>query len=355
MVRHTQHMSQPTQLLMLDTFNGTIRCTTQNSLSNTSISPGNASYHIPETAMTNAAEFTGIGLHTSLPSHYLISTGLFLPPIAWLCEKNPSRKPDYWHTEHVAKPAQLMECDHLSWAKHGLTDQKVCGSNPASASQLLLSRFGQPGSISALVHHSNGMAARHSNEFKVGRLLFSYVDLIVSQTEHICSRTAFSCTLIRKTSVTGAAEFAGNGFHTSPQSHCLTVSGLFPPFTWLCEKNPSRNSVIRSTWPSQRNLCRVIGSSIVGELFLPKAVRRSSALVIRCSHQTQAIVRRHRWHSPRVFVNLMFYLKPNCTKSTKCTHLQTNLILRDSPGTQLILSFMKSAPGLSKNFQQPYQ
>ncbi|KAG5441975.1 hypothetical protein CSKR_110763 [Clonorchis sinensis] len=35
MVRHTQHMSRPTQLLVLDTFfNGIPRCTTQNSLSN---------------------------------------------------------------------------------------------------------------------------------------------------------------------------------------------------------------------------------------------------------------------------------------------------------------------------------
>ncbi|KAG5444816.1 hypothetical protein CSKR_108396 [Clonorchis sinensis] len=35
MVRHAQHMSQPTQLLVLDTFfNGSTRCTTQNSLSN---------------------------------------------------------------------------------------------------------------------------------------------------------------------------------------------------------------------------------------------------------------------------------------------------------------------------------
>ncbi|KAG5446084.1 hypothetical protein CSKR_103838 [Clonorchis sinensis] len=35
MIRHAQHMSQPTQLLVLDTFfNGSTRCTTQNSLSN---------------------------------------------------------------------------------------------------------------------------------------------------------------------------------------------------------------------------------------------------------------------------------------------------------------------------------
>ncbi|KER28886.1 hypothetical protein T265_04354 [Opisthorchis viverrini] len=36
--------------------------------------------------------------------------------------------------------------------------------------------------------------------------------------------------------------------------------------------------------------------------------------------------------SPRVSVNLMFYLKSNCTKLAKYTHLQTNLIFR---GTHL--------------------
>ncbi|KER33449.1 hypothetical protein T265_00753 [Opisthorchis viverrini] len=44
--------------------------------------------------------------------------------------------------------------------------------------------------------------------------------------------------------------------------------------------------------------------------------------------------------SPRVSVNIMFYLKPNCTKSAKCTHLRTNLVLQVSPGTQLNLSFV---------------
>ncbi|KAG5443050.1 hypothetical protein CSKR_112149, partial [Clonorchis sinensis] len=44
--------------------------------------------------------------------------------------------------------------------------------------------------------------------------------------------------------------------------------------------------------------------------------------------------------SPRVSVNLMFYLNPNCTDFDKYTHLQINLVFaRDSPGTQLNLPF----------------
>ncbi|KAG5441956.1 hypothetical protein CSKR_107988 [Clonorchis sinensis] len=34
--------------------------------------------------------------------------------------------------------------------------------------------------------------------------------------------------------------------------------------------------------------------------------------------------------SPRVSVKLMFDLRPNCTKLAKYTHLQTNLVLRET-------------------------
>ncbi|KER20288.1 hypothetical protein T265_11131 [Opisthorchis viverrini] len=44
---------------------------------------------------------------------------------------------------------------------------------------------------------------------------------------------------------------------------------------------------------------------------------------------------RHSWglsdrRSPRVSVNLMFCLKPNCTKLEKYTHSQTNLVFRET-------------------------
>ncbi|KER21028.1 hypothetical protein T265_10553 [Opisthorchis viverrini] len=49
------------------------------------------------------------------------------------------------------------------WLEREFTDRKVRGSNPTSATRLPLSRFGQPGSIPALVP-SCGMAARHRTE-----------------------------------------------------------------------------------------------------------------------------------------------------------------------------------------------
>ncbi|KAG5452514.1 hypothetical protein CSKR_103319 [Clonorchis sinensis] len=47
----------------------------------------------------------------------------------------------------------------------------------------------------------------------------------------------------RETTMTSPAEFTGSGFHTTLPSDCLTSSGLFPSFAWLCEKNPSRKLV----------------------------------------------------------------------------------------------------------------
>ncbi|KAG5449348.1 hypothetical protein CSKR_108412 [Clonorchis sinensis] len=49
----------------------------------------------------------------------------------------------------------------LKWLERESTDLKVRGSSPASASRLPLSRFGQPGSILALVLPSGGIAVRH--------------------------------------------------------------------------------------------------------------------------------------------------------------------------------------------------
>ncbi|KER28164.1 hypothetical protein T265_04925 [Opisthorchis viverrini] len=65
-----------------------------------------------KTAVTSAAEFAGNGFHTSLPSHCLTASGS-LPPFTWLGEKRPSRKSVDWHTQHVAKPAQPVQCDQF--------------------------------------------------------------------------------------------------------------------------------------------------------------------------------------------------------------------------------------------------
>ncbi|KAG5446663.1 hypothetical protein CSKR_112980 [Clonorchis sinensis] len=61
----------------------------------------------------------------------------------------------------------------FNWLEHEFTDRKVRGSNPTSASQLPLSRLGQPASIPALVLPSGGMAA----------------DELHSEKQHLVERT----------------------------------------------------------------------------------------------------------------------------------------------------------------------
>ncbi|KER30012.1 hypothetical protein T265_03491 [Opisthorchis viverrini] len=71
---------------------------------------------VEEFSATFVAEFAANGFHTSLPSHYLTASGS-LPPFAWLCEKSPSRKSVDRHTQHVAKPAQCMQCDQFIYRR----------------------------------------------------------------------------------------------------------------------------------------------------------------------------------------------------------------------------------------------
>ncbi|KAG5441313.1 hypothetical protein CSKR_113671 [Clonorchis sinensis] len=57
-----------------------------------------------------------------------------------------------------------------------------------------------------------------------------------------------------------------------------------------------------------------------------KVAENSSAAHDRCRPSWDSSGRR----SPRVPVNLMFYLNPNCTDSNKYTNLQINLVLRET-------------------------
>ncbi|KER27590.1 LOW QUALITY PROTEIN: hypothetical protein T265_13764 [Opisthorchis viverrini] len=127
----------------------------------------------------------------------------------------------------------------------------------------------------------------------------------------------------RKTAVTSAVEFSGNGFDTSLPSHCLTASGFLPPFTWLCEKSPSRKSV---DWHTQ-HVAKPEQPTFLDYLkvlrFLPT---EANALLIRLlkirrQFTTGFALLGARRRGPRISVNLVFYLKPNCTKLAKYTHV----------------------------------
>ncbi|KAG5441825.1 hypothetical protein CSKR_100691 [Clonorchis sinensis] len=76
-----------------------------------------------------------------------------------------------------------------------LTDRKIRGSNLTSASRLLMSRLGQPGSSPALVLPSGGMAGRHrkgvtAEQFLVLYRSLTWLSVIIQLT---CVSTSTEC------------------------------------------------------------------------------------------------------------------------------------------------------------------
>ncbi|KAG5442525.1 hypothetical protein CSKR_113378 [Clonorchis sinensis] len=179
----------------------------------------------------------------------------------------------------------------VQWLEREFTDRKVRGSNLTSASRLLLSRLEQRGGISTLVLPLGGMAARHRK---------------VVQAESAAVRNTLICKQI-----------------------------------WFCE---------RLTWnPAESLVCDVSRQLNVlhqaASCFSCYGIRD---IAIHVAENSSIAHERFRpsWgssgrRSPRVSVNLMFYLNPNWTVFEKYTHLHINLVFaRDSPGTQLNLPFV---------------
>ncbi|KAG5444707.1 hypothetical protein CSKR_107757 [Clonorchis sinensis] len=76
--------------------------------------------------------------------------------------------------DRVYSPLQPTYTGPLRWLGREFTDRTVRGSNPTSASRLPLSRLGQPGSSSALVLPSGGMAVRHRKGVTAERFHFIF-------------------------------------------------------------------------------------------------------------------------------------------------------------------------------------
>ncbi|KAG5454843.1 hypothetical protein CSKR_112863 [Clonorchis sinensis] len=76
----------------------------------------------------------------------------------------------------------------------------------------------------------------------------------------------------------------------------------------------------------QLNDIRDIALHVYSQSTTHKAAENSST----AHHQVRPSWGSSGRRSPRVSVNLMFYLKPNCTNLENYTHLQTNLVLRET-------------------------
>ncbi|KER34209.1 LOW QUALITY PROTEIN: hypothetical protein T265_12444, partial [Opisthorchis viverrini] len=142
-----------------------------------------------KTAMISAAEFSGNGFHTSLPTHCLIASGS-LPP--------------------------------FTFAKTALRGSRSTGIRRKWSSQ---------GNLCSVISSSIevGLLCVSTQQLEIPKFV-SYPQVRKSDKKRPLMWPV-SGSSSRKTTATSAAEFAGNGLHTSLPSHCLTASGSLPPFT----------------------------------------------------------------------------------------------------------------------------
>ncbi|KER21078.1 hypothetical protein T265_10522 [Opisthorchis viverrini] len=82
----------------------------------------------------------------------------------------------------------MMRARWPQWLEREFTDRKVYGSNPSSASRLLPSRFGQPGSTPALVQPSGSMTVTQWRDYSIyteGRRYTSYLVFTIDSIESL--------------------------------------------------------------------------------------------------------------------------------------------------------------------------
>ncbi|KAG5450666.1 hypothetical protein CSKR_108784, partial [Clonorchis sinensis] len=183
----------------------------------------------------------------------------------------------------------------------------LAGGLGGKSTNSLAGRLGKAGSIPALVLPLGGMTARHRKGVTSERLT------------HLNSGLAS----IGKLTNIRLTETRGLLLPDEPKKG-KTGRGLSKRFQQPCRKLDIMSTIASET----------------GEL--------DFAFESSCTEQTGITHNRFRpsWgssgrSSPRVSVNLMFYLIPNWTVFEKYTHLHINLVFaRDSPGTQLNLPFV---------------
>ncbi|KAG5450054.1 hypothetical protein CSKR_103288 [Clonorchis sinensis] len=237
------------------------------------------------------------------------------------------------------------------WLERSFTGMKVRGSNPTSVSRLPLSRLGQPDNIPALVLPSGGVAARHRKGVTAERLLLARCKLLlaicfrkikypaVTKKYHICS-LATSSSLTYEMTQCLEREFTDRNIRGSNPTSAsqLPLSGLGQP-------GSIQPSCFLRVLISSAYLMAVPGLQPRTSDKRGERVTTISQMHVAENSSTAHDRFRPSWgssgrRSPRVSVNLMFYLNPNWTVFEKYTHLHINLVFaRDSPGTQLNLPF----------------
>ncbi|KAG5440970.1 hypothetical protein CSKR_109713, partial [Clonorchis sinensis] len=102
-------------------------------------------------------------------------------------------------------PHLIPELEIARWLNRELTNQKVRGSNPTSASRLPLSGLGQPDSIPALVLPLGCMAVRHRKGVTAERLfILSFQMTLISLDVTASCQTQAYCSLAHNFNSTGS-------------------------------------------------------------------------------------------------------------------------------------------------------
>ncbi|KER32246.1 hypothetical protein T265_12827, partial [Opisthorchis viverrini] len=107
-----------------------------------------------------------------------------------------------WHLSVRLRESstKFLSARRPKWLEREITDRKVRGSNPSSASRLPLSRLGQPGSIPALVQPSGGMAVRHRKGATAERLnkkispwgfKYNWTNLMIDWSTHASIKVSY--------------------------------------------------------------------------------------------------------------------------------------------------------------------
>ncbi|KER33185.1 hypothetical protein T265_00884 [Opisthorchis viverrini] len=178
-----------------------------------------------------------------------------------------------FYQPYVFLEPKLHECKGERSLEREFTDQKVHGSSPTSASRLPLSRLGQPGSIPALV--TTG---------KLFSLFYLYTGFYPYRWYPSLQLFVLKVCVPLKEGNHQSTAGRPNITQTDDDTYCVQCGEVCS-----ADMNDNAHDRFRPSWGSSGR------------------------------------------RSPRVSVNLMIYLNPNCTVFEKSTHLQIDLVFtRDS-------------------------
>ncbi|KAG5440988.1 hypothetical protein CSKR_109694 [Clonorchis sinensis] len=236
----------------------------------------------------------------------------------------------------------------LKWLEREFTERKVRDSNPTSASRLPLSRLRQPGSIPALVLPSGCMAARHRKDVTAEPLEADVADVqgtnkkapsVLSTTlgSRRSPRASINLTFCLNPNCTKLAKYTH--LQARAMDKVRQPNVLHQAASYLSCYDIRDIAIHRPPHVSVGAIFEISQYIFIKET-THKVAENSSTAHDRFRTSWGSSGRR----SPRVSVNLMFYLNPNWTVFEKYTYLQIDLVLTGGSTESLMSVFVAISP-----------